>query len=176
MNQSIAEQSNDAGAPEAVGARETREQLQIHLLRETTERAVADVRRLVEHARLQMLGDEADDLPAHVEAVDGVDVQPIEQRLGRLDAGLLVIERADAAVDERRRRRLAEVVADGAEHHRDQPRPIEVAVRARASSITISVCDPDVAFGVPLRLLLAADERPHLGQHAIDRRRGRARA
>ena len=89
-----------------------------------------------------------------------VDVQPIEQRCGRLDAGLLVIERADAAVDDRGRRRLAEVVAHRAEHHRDQPRAIEVAVqRARASSITISVCDPDVALGMPLRLLLAADER-----------------
>ena len=32
-----------AGAPEAVGAGETREQLQVHLLRETTERAVADI-------------------------------------------------------------------------------------------------------------------------------------
>ena len=98
-----------------------------------------------------------------------VDVQPIEQRLGRLDAGLLVIERADAAVDERRGRRLAEVVADRAEHHGDAA----AADRgrrsaARASSITISVCDPDVAFGMPLRLLLAADQRPHLGQHAID--------
>ena len=79
-----------------------------------------------------MLRDEADDLRPHVEAIDGMDVQAIEQRQRRLDARLLVIERADASVDERRRRRLAEVVTDGAEHHRDQPRAIEIAVQLRA--------------------------------------------
>ena len=70
MNQSIAEQSNAAGAAEAVGARDAREQLQVHLLRQPPERAVADVAGLVEHARLQVVRDEADDLAAHVEAVD----------------------------------------------------------------------------------------------------------
>src|SRR5262245_15722510 len=73
----------------AVRTRETREQLQVHLLRETTEGAVADVRRLVKHARFEMLRDQADHLLAHVEAVDGMDVQSFKQRLGRLDASLL---------------------------------------------------------------------------------------
>ena len=80
-------------------------------------------------------------LRAHVVAVDRVDVQPIEHGRRRRDARLLVIERSDAAVDERRRRRLAEVVADGAEHHgellaRDRDR----RCASRASSITSSVC------------------------------------
>ncbi len=94
-------------ASEAIRARESREQLQVHLLRETTEGAVADVGRFVKHARLEVLRDQADHLLAHVEAVDGVDVEPIEQGIGRLDAGLLVIERADAAIDERGGRRLS---------------------------------------------------------------------
>ena len=55
----------------------------------------------------------------HVVAVDRMDVEPIEKRGGRRDALLLVIDRPDPSVDERRRRRLAEVVADGAEHDRE---------------------------------------------------------
>ena len=50
------------GPPEAVGAREAREQLEIDLLREPAERAVGDVRGLVERARLQVMRDESDDL------------------------------------------------------------------------------------------------------------------
>ena len=38
----------------------------------------------------------------------------------------------------------------------------------RASSIDHQRVDPDVAFGVPFRFLRAADERTHLGEHAID--------
>ena len=66
--------------------------------------------------RLQVVRDDAEDVPADVEAADGVDVQPVEQRRRRRDAGLFVIDRPDAAVEERGRRRLAEIVADGAEH------------------------------------------------------------
>ena len=77
---------------------------------------------------------------------------------------------------ERGRRRLAEVVADRAEHHGDRA----AADRGRRSLARLvdhhQRVRPHVAFGMPLRLLLAADERPHLGQHAVDRRRGRARA
>ena len=155
-------------ASETIRASESSEQLQVYLLRETTEGAIADVGRFVEHARLQVLRDEADDLPAHVEAVDRVDVQPIEQRLGRLDAGLLVIERADAAIDEGGRRRLSQVVAHGAEHDRNQPRATEIAVRPPCFVDDHQRVDPDVAFGVPFRLLFAADEWTHLREHAID--------
>jgi hypothetical protein len=69
-----------AGPSLTVRTRQTGQQLQVHFLREAAESAVADVGRLVKHARLEMLRDEADDLPPHVEAVDGVDVQPSGRR------------------------------------------------------------------------------------------------
>ena len=106
-----------------------------------------------------MIGDEADDLRAHVEAVDAVDVESIQQRERRLDARLLMVDRSDPPVDHGCRRRLAEVMADGAEHHRRQPRPIEVAVQLARLVDHHQRVDPHVPFGMPLRLLLAADER-----------------
>ena len=131
-----------AGPPEAVGLRDAREQLEVHFLRQAAERAIGyRRRRLPEHARLEMVRDDAQDLRADVVAVDRVDVQAIEDRGGRGDASLLVIDRADPSVDERRRRRLAEVVADGAEHHRRSARArSRSSMRVRAWSITISVC------------------------------------
>src|SRR5215204_1982123 len=99
-----------SGPAAAIRASKSRQQLQVHLLGETTKGAVTDVLCLVKHAWLQMLSDEAEDLTTHVEAVDGVHVQPIEQRFGGFDAGLLVIERTDAAIDEGRGQRLAEVM------------------------------------------------------------------
>ena len=112
-----------AAATLAVGPGDTREQLEIDLLREPPKRAVADRRlRLGEHARLQVMRHQAEDLAAHVVAVDRMHVEPIEQRRRRRDACLLVIERSDPAVDVRRRRGLAEIVADRAEHDRHLPR------------------------------------------------------
>ena len=59
----------------------TRQQLEVDLLREPPERAVADlVAHLVPHARLQVVRDDAEHLRAHVVAVDRVDVEPVEQR------------------------------------------------------------------------------------------------
>src|SRR3954447_20190844 len=94
-------------APFAIGLRNAREQFQIHLVREAPERAVADfVTHLVPGTRLQMLRGDPEHLFAHVVAVDGVDVQPIEERRRRRHAKLLVVHGADPAVDERGGRRL----------------------------------------------------------------------
>jgi len=68
-----------SGAPEAIRAGEPREQLQIHLLRETAKCAIADTCRLPERARLQVMSDKSDHLRTDVEAVDRVNVQAIEQ-------------------------------------------------------------------------------------------------
>jgi hypothetical protein len=87
--------------------------LEVHFLRQAAERAVADDRRLVEHPGLEGLGDEAHHLPAHVEAVDGVDVQAVEDTPRWLDAGLLVPRRSNLPVDERRGRRLSACRAGG---------------------------------------------------------------
>ena len=105
---------------------------------------------------------------ADVVAVERVDVQPIEKRGCGRDALLLVIDRADPAVDERRRRRLAEVVADRAEHDREPLRTRQV-VDARARLVDdLQRVHPDVAFGMPLGLLRAADERVQLGKEPFD--------
>ncbi len=112
--------------------------------------------------------DEPGNLPAHVEAVDGVDVQTIEQRHRWLHAGLLVIEGPDAAIDHRGRRRLPEVVADGAEHDGDEARAIEIAVQRPRRVDHHQRVRPDVAFGMPLGLLLAPDERQQLRENPFD--------
>jgi hypothetical protein len=103
-----------AGAAETVGPREPGQELHVDFLREPAERAVGDDRRLVEHPRLEMLGDQSNHVPPHVVTVDRMHVQTIEQADGRLDAGFLVVRRPDLAVDERGGRRLAEVVAQRA--------------------------------------------------------------
>ena len=76
-----------AAASFAVGPRDARQQLEVHFLREPAERAVADRRlRLVEHARLEVMGDDAEHLAPDVEPLQRMDVQPIEQRRRRRDA------------------------------------------------------------------------------------------
>ena len=112
--------------------------------------------------------DEAEHLRAHVVAVERVHVQPIEQRGRRRHAALLVAGRSDAAVDHRRRGRLAEVVTDRAEHHRDR-RPAVESVDARARLVDHHQrVHPDVALRMPLGFLRAADERLELGQQPVD--------
>jgi hypothetical protein len=115
-----------------------------------------------------MLRDQAEYLRADVEAVDRVDVQSIQEPRRRLDAGLLVVERADPAIEDRRCRRFAEVVAQGAEHDGDEPRPIEVRVEGACLVDDHERVRPDVAFRMPFRLLLAPDERPQLRQQPVD--------
>ena len=79
-----------------------------------------------------------------------------------------MIDRSDAAVEERRRRRLAEVVADRAEHDGELLGPRQI-VDARARLIDdLQRVHPDVAFGMPLRFLRAADERVQLGKQLLD--------
>ena len=142
-----------------------RQQLEVDFLRQPPERAVAHRRRRLEEGqRLQMVRDDAEHLAADVVAAERMHVEPIEQPRGRRDARLFVIHRSDPPVDERGRRRLAEIVADGAEHHRDLLRVIEI-VDARARLVDDHQrVHPDVALGMPLRLLRAADERLQLGE------------
>src|SRR5215471_8686439 len=94
-------------APETVSLRETRQQLEIDFLGETTEGAVAYLVACLEpHARLQMLRDQANHLLPNVVAVYRVDVESIEKRERWPDALLLVIHRSDPSVHERGRDRL----------------------------------------------------------------------
>ena len=157
-----------AGPPQAVGPREPGEQLEVHLPREPPERAVADLGRGAPHPRLQVVRDQAEHLAPHVVAVDGADVQPVEERGGGGHAHLLVVQRPDAAVQVRRGRRLAEVVADGAEHHRELPRARQIADPPPRLIDHEQGMDPDVAFRMPLRLLRAVDQRRQFREQPVD--------
>ena len=174
---SMAEQSNVPVRPVAVRHRDPHEQLEVYLLRQPPEGAVAHRRRrLGEGVRLQMVRDDASHLPRDIVTADRLDVQAVEQRGGWRDAGLLVIDGSNAAIEKRGRRRLAEVVAHGAEHDGQLPRAVEVVdPRARLVDDEQRV-HPDVSLRVPLRLLRAADERLQLRKEPIDRRRDPARA
>ncbi len=115
-----------------------------------------------------MIGDQAHDLVPDVEPVDGVDVEPIEPRQRRRDSCRLVARRPDAAVRERRGERLAEVVADRTEQHREAVRPVEVVHDGPGLVDYQQGVRPDVTLGMPLRFLRAVHERRHLGDERLD--------
>ena len=73
-------------------------------------------------------------------------------------------------------RRLAEVVAHGAEHHRQLLRPRQVVDTLACLIDHLQRVHPDVALGMPLGFLRAADQGVQLGKQLRDDRRGRARA
>ena len=106
-----------------------------------------------------------------------VHVQPIEQRERRRDALGLVVRRADAPVDERRRRRLAEVVAHRAEHDRQAARRGRGRRCARrASSITMRVCTQTSPSGCHSGSCGQPTSACHLGDQRLRSRRVRVRA
>src|SRR3954451_16333060 len=87
---------------QTIGFGHARQELEVHLLCEPTERAVANlVPHLVPGSRLEMLGDDAEDLPAHVVAIHRPGIEAIEERFGGRYAALLMIHRSDPAVDDR---------------------------------------------------------------------------
>jgi hypothetical protein len=137
----------------------------VNLLRQPPERTVADRRRrLEERHRPEVMPHEADDRAADVVTVDGVDVEPIEQRRGQRHAGLFVAGRFHVSPRMDCRPRLAEIVADGAQHHGGRPPPVE-SVEARASLVhDHQGMRPHIPFGMPLRILLAGGERQQLGE------------
>ena len=107
-------------APRAIRLREHRQQLQVHLLCEPPEGAVAHLlAHLVPHAGLQVMRDDAEHLPPNVDTIHAVDVETIEERRGRRHAAFLVPDGTDAAVEEGGGRGLPKVVADGTQHDDD---------------------------------------------------------
>ena len=150
-------------AAQAIRLGEPREQLEVDLVRQPPERAVAHlVAHLEPRARLQMLRHEADDLLPDVVAVDRPHVEPIEKGERGRDALLLVIHRADAAVDHRGGRRLAEIVAHRAEHDGDLLRPRQIVDAAARLVDHLQRVHPHVALGMPFRLLRTPGERLQL--------------
>ena len=111
-----------------------------------------------------MLRDQPDDLLPHVVAIQRMHVEAIEKCPGRRDALFLVIHRSNAPIDHRRRRRLAEVVTDGAQHDGDLLRAIEIVDAPPRLIHDLQRVDPHVAFGMPFRFLRASRERLQLGE------------
>ena len=115
-----------------------------------------------------MVCDKAEDLPAHVLAINRMDVEAIEKRGGGRDTFFLVIHRSDAAVEEGRGRRFSEIVGHGAKHHDELIRAIEIVDALSRLIDHLQRVYPHVALGMPLRLLLASDEGLELGKQLID--------
>ena len=87
---------------------------------------------------------------------------------GGRDPFFFVIHRADAAVEERRRRRLAEIVRHGAEHDDELIGAIEIVDALPRLVDHLQRVHPDVTFGMPFGFLLASDERLQLRKQLID--------
>ncbi len=115
-----------------------------------------------------MLRGEAEHGATHVVAVEGVDVEAVEERRGRCHAAFFVSRRPDASVFEDRERRFAEIVAQRAEHHGHRAPAIEVVDPLAGLIDHEQRMHPHIAFGVPLRFLLAADERLQFGKQLVD--------
>src|SRR6476659_1141879 len=112
--------------------------------------------------------DDSEHLFPHVVAVDTVDVETVEHLGCRGHPRLLVVDRSNSSIDESGRRWLAEIMADRSEHHDDLSRAIQI-VDPRSRLIDNEQCmDPHVPLGMPLGLLLAADERVDFWKQTLD--------
>ena len=112
--------------------------------------------------------DQSEHLAAHVLAVDRMHVQAIEKGRGWRHALLLVVHRPDPAVDERRGRRLSEVVRHRPEHDDELIGAIEIVDPLARLIDDLQRVHPDVALRVPLGLLCATHERFQLWKQLID--------
>ena len=120
------------------------------------------------HSWFQVMGDEPDNLGADVIAVHRVDVEPVEDHSSWLDTSFLVVVGADAAVDVCARRRFSQVVTHRSQHQRDLLRIRKTTGPSGGLVYHQEVVDPHVSLGVPLRLLLAPDQRGQTGEEPFD--------
>ena len=122
----------------------------------------------MQHAGLQVVCDKAEHLSACVLAINRMNVEPVEKRGGGRDSFLLVIYRADAAVEEGRCRRLPEIVGDRAKHHDELIRAIQVVDALPRLVDDLQRVHPHVAFRMPFRFLLAPDKCLQLWKQLVD--------
>src|SRR5262245_2974295 len=115
-----------------------------------------------------MMRDDAEHVLPNVVAVDAVDVQAIEDGGRWRDACLLMVDRSNPSVDERGGQRLAEIVANRANHDDNLPSPIEIVDSGPRLIDHEQRVNPDITFGMPFGLLFAADEGVNFGEHAFD--------
>src|SRR5262249_3732115 len=126
------------------------------------------VTNFVPGSGFQMVRRDPGDLGADIVAVDRLDAQAVQKRERRWNAELLVIHRPNPPLDHRRRRRFAEVVTDGAEHHRDLHGAREPVEPGSSLIDYLQRVRPDVALGMPVGLLRASNERAELRKELVE--------
>src|SRR5882757_331706 len=103
---------------EVVRLRDAIEQIGFHLSRQPADRAVTDTFPLViKLTRLQMIFYQLNYLAANVVTVKSMNVESIEERNCRFDAGRIVSVRAPPAVQMFGSCGFAQIVTQGAQHH-----------------------------------------------------------
>src|SRR5207245_7080419 len=102
-------------------------------------------------------------------SVQRVQVQSIEKSVRWLDSGFLVLARTKAAVDERGRRRLSEVMTKRRQHHCHLPWIIQAIDQFTRAIDNQAGMNKDIAFGMPFRILRNLDEGLQFGKQLIDR-------
>src|SRR5262245_12202291 len=115
-----------------------------------------------------MLCDETDYLLPYIVAIDGMDVQVVQKRVGWRDSLFFVIDRPDTAVDECRRRGLAEVVTQGAEHHHNLLGPWQIVNPPSRLIDHLEGMHPHITFGMPFGLLRTPDKCQNFGKELSD--------
>src|SRR5687767_15109787 len=92
-------------------------------------------------------------LRAHVITVDRVYVDTREKTLRWRHACFLVATRAQPAVDKFSRRRLAKIMGQGGQHHRDLPRVRKTVDQLPRAIYNELRMNKNISFGMPLRIL-----------------------
>ncbi len=115
-----------------------------------------------------MVRHETHHLRPHVESIDGEDLEPVEEGERRRDTGFLVVHRAEPAVDDGGGGGLAEIVTDRPQHQGDLRRSGEIVDEPARLVDHQQRMHPHVPFGMPLRLLWAADKGAQLGKQPFD--------
>src|SRR5713226_4814114 len=115
-----------------------------------------------------MIANERDDLRPHIVSIKRVYVQLVEKTQRGLDARFFVSARAQASVDEFRRRGLTKVMTEGSNHYGDLlcvwkiiyqlARPIDDKLRMKK----------DISFWMPFGILRHVDERFDFRKQLID--------
>src|ERR1043166_765372 len=105
-------------APERISLRDSIQQIEFTLARQSSKRAVANfVSLLKELAGLQMIAHQRNYLGAHVVPIQRVNIQSIEKALSRRNSGFFVFAGSNPPLDKGSRSRFAEIVTERSQHH-----------------------------------------------------------
>ncbi len=146
------------------------QEIEFALARQPAKSAVAHFFTLFKKlSRLQMISHQRQDLLAHIVTLDRMDVQFFQKTERRSNSRFFVSTRAQTAIDELRRRRLAEIVGQGSQHYCHLLWIGEIVNQfARAINYQPRM-DKDITFRVPLGILRNIDERFDFRKKLIER-------